>query len=548
MFGFKRLVYLVILFFIVLTLSIITLYSVSIYHYQRKILIEDHAEKASGIANAVSALFNSDKEYLESLKKYIVTLQPDEKYNEIQTRITRFKDSVKITYLYIVVVRDGHEIYIIDTICDNWDTYKIGEAEVMGPKNYELATQMFQKGTFIEGHQMTSERYGDLVTAYAPIRDEHGKLIALVGADYRMDDIFQKQNQFIMVTITHSSMLLTIFILIAFLLVNRRIVMPIEQLARTMKTYAEAQDKDDGKNHFVSIRTGDEIEQLANAYNLMVREINQYVEELRKSLALRERSRGELDAALAIQRGILPHEFPPLDDAPNVFVTAMLTPARGVGGDLYDVFVLQHRYLVLIIGDVSGKGVPAALFMAITETLQRTLAKSDTGPDVLANSLNQMLCRGNETAMFVTWWVGFLDMETGVLRYTSAGHNPPILKKADGTVIKVEEVHGPPLAIAPGHVYSESEIHLSEEDILILYTDGVTEAYNLNTSNEQLDYDRTFFGTDRLIECIRNTTEIQPGNGLETIRVAVKDFTGETEQSDDLTLLALRFKMMEYKN
>ncbi|MDO5553361.1 MAG: SpoIIE family protein phosphatase [Planctomycetia bacterium] len=276
----------------------------------------------------------------------------------------------------------------------------------------------------------------------------------------------------------------------------------------------------------------DEIGDLSLALALMQKELADHATKLSKSRGNNERLEGELNAARKIQQDILPHTLPPMDGFTNVAVVSSLNTARGVGGDLYDAFPSDSEHMGLVIGDVSGKGIPAALFMAVTQTLQRSLVRTEDLPDTLAEQMNRMLAIGNEANMFVTWWCGFLDIRNGDLVYTNAGHNPPLIRRQDGSLEILSDLHGPPLAALHGCQYSFSRTKLNEGDILILYTDGVTEAFNA---------DDEMFGENRLIETVKRINTDEPKLLLECISKSLSEFTNGVEQSDDITILVAKY-------
>lgn len=279
-------------------------------------------------------------------------------------------------------------------------------------------------------------------------------------------------------------------------------------------------------------RGDDEIGCLTVAFANMRHALQEYLAKLEESIVQRKRAEGELSAAKAIQQDILPHILPPLEHYPNVRAAADLLPARGVGGDLYDVFPVDGEHLAVIIGDVSGKGVPAALYMAVTQTLQRTIAAHSGSPGQLLTKLNEMLASGNSTKMFVTYWAGYLNTRTGVLTFSNGGHNPPLLCRADGTVERLKLRHGPPLGVVKGRQYKSDELRMNPGDLLVLYTDGVTEAKNASGG---------MFGDARLLESVTGVASGTPAEGVETLKKAVADFTAGAEQSDDITLLITKF-------
>lgn len=525
----KKLFHSAIIFFVVMVFCTIMLCGSSVYYQQRRLLVVEYGKTTNGVAKAVATFFEAPEDRVR-LKKYIRTLQKDEKYDEMSKRITDFKETLNVTYIYVFTVKNEKEVYIFDAYTRMDVTYELGDIEEL---RYKLPVQMIREGKFIDNFEVTnSEKFGSLVTSYAPIYDQDGSLLAFVGVDYRMSDIFAQLNHFILMTLIQSSVLLIVFTFIAFFYVNRRMVQPIEQLARAMSQYASISNKEIKEKYLVWIKTGNEIEQLADTYNLLITRIDEYIAKLRESVQLRERTKGELNAALQIQRGILPQNLPPTPDYPNVLVSGSLNPAREVGGDLYDVFPFDRDRLTLIIGDVSGKGVPAALFMTITQTLQRSIADGCDRVDELANELNSFLASRNTTKLFVTWWAGILNIRNGELCYLCAGHNPPVLKRSDGSAQLLDERHGPPLGIIPNISYKTSSIMLNDGDSIVLYTDGITEA----------SCQKEIFGTARLLECLEKMTAANPQEIVEKVKETLAEFTQGAEPSDDSTVLAFQYR------
>ena len=234
----------------------------------------------------------------------------------------------------------------------------------------------------------------------------------------------------------------------------------------------------------------------------------------------------ELNVAHSIQMSMLPKTFPAFPDRKDLDLYASLTPAKAVGGDLYDFFI-RNDSLYFCIGDVSGKGVPASLVMAVSRTLFRNIAAHTDKPSHIVETMNVNICDGNEQCMFVTLFVGVLDLQTGRLRYCNAGHDAPY----------VQAEHLPcdpnlPVGLNPDMKYSEQEAMIAPGKILFLYTDGLTEAENSS---------RNLFGMERVDEVIA-TFEGSPQELIETMTAAVHQFVGDTEQSDDITMLAFRIR------
>lgn len=244
---------------------------------------------------------------------------------------------------------------------------------------------------------------------------------------------------------------------------------------------------------------------------------------------LNQKMQGELEVARAIQSSVLPRRFPD-DDKEKVY--ALMRPAREVGGDFYDYFWTDDTHIVFVIADVSGKGVPAALFMMKTETLIKSLATSlRTDMASILERANNALCAGNDASMFVTCWLGMLDTVTGELHFANAGHNNPVIFK-DGKVQFLKGARGMVLGGLEGMKYQETTIKLSNGDKFILYTDGVTEAHNIKDE---------LYGDDRLIAFTKNNIESDAQNFIAKLREEIDSFSEGKEQFDDITMLMVEY-------
>ena len=275
-----------------------------------------------------------------------------------------------------------------------------------------------------------------------------------------------------------------------------------------------------------TFRHNDEVAQLRDSFGTMQQSLKKYVEELKVSTAAKAAMMSELNVAHTIQMSMIPKTFPAFPDREDLELYASLTPAKAVGGDLYDFFIRGEK-LFFCIGDVSGKGVPASLVMAVSRTLFRNISAHTDEPDHIVETMNENICEGNEQCMFVTLFVGVLDLQTGRLRYCNAGHDMPY----------VEATHLPcdsnlPVGLMPDMKYSVQEAMIAPGKILFLYTDGLTEAEN---GKQKL------FGMQRITDVI-TAFEGSPQELIETMTDAVHEFVGDTEQSDDLTMLAFRYK------
>ncbi|MBQ4495692.1 MAG: SpoIIE family protein phosphatase [Selenomonadaceae bacterium] len=310
---------------------------------------------------------------------------------------------------------------------------------------------------------------------------------------------------------------------------SRRFVKPINELSDGVREIASGNlDKK------LDIHTGDEIEHLSICFNAMTDELKEQMANLKKVTAEKERIATELDVATEIQSGMLPKDFPNREDFE---LLATMKPAKEVGGDFYDFYFLDETHLAITVADVSGKGIPAALFMVIAKTVLNNFATSfykQNGLAPVVAAANEQLCANNEAMMFVTAFVGVLDLKTGEFTYVNAGHNPPVVYHAatnncDFLDVKKNFVLGP----MDGIPFIEQKINLERGDLLFLYTDGVTEA--LNVDDEE-------YLPDRLI-AFMNSTDCTKGldSLLRNVRNDLAKHVGAAEQSDDITMFALRF-------
>ena len=273
------------------------------------------------------------------------------------------------------------------------------------------------------------------------------------------------------------------------------------------------------------IEENDEIGKLRDSFDHMQKSLNNYIENLKQTTAANERFESELNIANKIQMAMLSHKFP---DTEKFSLHAMVTPAREVGGDLYDFFVKDGHLLYFTVGDVSGKGIPASMFMAITKAAFRFVAGMGASPEDIVTKINNSVCDGNETGMFVTMFVGCIDLDNGDFKYCNAGHNPIII---NGEYLKCL----PNIAVGlfEGFPYKLQTATLPAGSTMLLYTDGVTEA-------ERADKEQ--FGEENLISVVKGVTGETPETICNTVYSSVKEFTAGNEQNDDITIMTIYLK------
>ena len=278
-----------------------------------------------------------------------------------------------------------------------------------------------------------------------------------------------------------------------------------------------------------TFRHNDEVAQLRDSFGTMQQSLKQYMEDLKASTTAKAALESELNIARDIQLSKVPTEFP---QRPDFDIYASMTPAKAVGGDLYDFFVRDNE-LLFCLGDVCGKGVPAALFMMETRSLFRAYAADEDRPDRIVLKMNKTLNEHNESLMFVTLFVGILDLTTGELRYCNAGHETPLVINKEFKQLPFEGVC--PVGVIADPPYVMKTVHIEPQTTILVYTDGLDEA--MTADREKIGNERIF----NEVSCAIQNGQTGPKELIERLKQAVHDFVGDAEQSDDLTLLAIRF-------
>ncbi len=311
---------------------------------------------------------------------------------------------------------------------------------------------------------------------------------------------------------------------------GRRIVKPLNTITARIAELSETNLEFKMEDAF---RTGDEVEELAQSFAAISHKTVGYLDTVRRVTAEKERIGAELSLATQIQAAMLPHIVPAFPDREDFDVIGSMDPAKEVGGDFYDYFLVDDDHLCVVIADVSGKGVPAALFMMASKIILQSVAMLGGSPGEILTKTNEAICSSNEAQMFVTVWVGILELSTGKLTCSNAGHEYPMFKKPGGKFEMYKDRHGFVIGGMDGMKYREYELTLEPGAKLFVYTDGVPEA----TDDRQ-----EMFGTDRMTEALNSDPEAAPMDVLKNVRRAVDAFVREAEQFDDLTMLCLEYK------
>ncbi|MCR5176394.1 MAG: SpoIIE family protein phosphatase [Anaerovibrio sp.] len=323
--------------------------------------------------------------------------------------------------------------------------------------------------------------------------------------------------------------------LVVIFLMRRKFIKPLETISQAVRDYMRTKESTKvATNLDAMIRAPKktEIELLAGDIYDMSLEIDRYTDEIRFNATEKEKTRAEMEMATSIQMGQLPSISDEIKGRKEFDLFASMLPAREVGGDFYDFFMLDNDHLVLVIADVSDKGVPAALFMMTSKTLIRSELKAGQSLADAISNVNKQLYDTNPTGMFVTVWVAVLELSTGILRSVNAGHEKPSIKRADWKWEQINTMHDLPLACMPQIDFKENEILLKPGDILFVYTDGVLDASNKNGNR---------FGIKRMTEALKQCWKEQPEALIGEMTDKIAEFVGEAEYFDDITMLCFKY-------
>ena len=513
---------------VVMAAVLVGILAPSVAQLYRTRMEERYSELAFGQASVAADLIDGDK-----VEQYYRTGEKDEYYDEIHSYLLDAKEKMGLKYFY-VVVPEAEVMYYI------WDAGVAGEDGVcdLGDTDayYGGGNELMHKAFAVNAEQnilvTKNEEYGYLASAYVAILNGAGTPVALASIDISMDMIDQQIRQFLVLTLCITFAVLLASVFAYYYYVRRILIRPLGTLHHAAMGLVES--KMEGLADFrVEVDTGDELEDLADSFQYMVAELNEYIRDLSRVTAEKERIGAELDVARHIQASMLPCIFPAFPERHEFDIFASMTPAKEVGGDFYDFFLVDDDHLAVVMADVSGKGVPAALFMMISKTLLKSAAQSGLSPKAVLEKVNDQLCENNDAEMFVTVWLGILEISTGKMKCANAGHEYPAVMRKGGDFELFKDKHGFVLAGMEGARYREYELELHAGDRLVVYTDGVPEA--TNGAN-------TLYGTDRMISALNGARDGSCRQMLEALHRDVDSFVDGADQFDDITMLCIEMK------
>ena len=511
--------------------------SISIIGYMRftESLTNEYNDSAFRTAETAAAFIDGDK-----IEEYLETGGKTEEYEYTWNMIDVLCQKQNVTLLYVLqpdVSDYGRFLSVINVVNHNsgFSPWEVGyQRDTTNEEYRQIYKDIYENGLERASVVRTTNLRGNEphITSLIPIKRSDGSVSGILCVQRPMSEL-QSGRMGYLKWVAVCSIILALFgAIVATTFLRRQFVAPVKKIINEAKRFAKENTKTKELD-WANISSIREIDELGDAVNKMESDTILYMENLTSITAEKERIGTELALATKIQANMLPNIFPAFPDKEEIDIFASMTPAKEVGGDFYDFFLIDDDHLGIVMADVSGKGVPAALFMMMSKNLVNNFAVMDASPARVLERVNRTICKNNENDMFVTVWLGILTISTGNIVAANAGHEYPFIKRADGRFEKFKDKHGFVIGGMDGVKYREYEFKLEKNDMLFLYTDGVPEATN---SEEEL------FGLERMEAALNTDLDANPEQVLENVKSAVDVFVGDAPQFDDLTMLAIRLR------
>ena len=476
----------------------------------------------AGALSAAQVIENID---FEKLKES----DTSEMYTKTREELRTICKSLDLEYLYIYEVnqRSEHAVRFVMTVASD-DAQDKNVASVRGlgvvvPRELTEQERMALLGEEHPVPYIEHNSFGDVYSWYYPLYNSKGTVAAIIGSDYSTSVLFEQAVKGTLLIILPMIAVLLLVFLIALVVMRRKIFVPVKLISNRMKGFVS----EGGANlEPLNIRSGDEMQEIADSFEKMSADINEYLSSIEKLTAERVQASVELEIASRIQCGIVPERTVLTNERYESCAAAR--PAKEVGGDFYDCFTRNDGSICVVIGDVSGKGVAAAMFMAMAKTMIKDCLNYGLSPAETLNSVNDALCNSNPEGMFATVFAAVLMPDSGTLQYANAGHTRPVIFGKDAEILEVDA--GIALGLFEDAGIIDCSTALENNSGILIYTDGITEA--VNPQNE-------FFGEEQLISAVRTVSGAQ--QCVEALSIAVRDFSDGAEQFDDFTVLALYY-------
>ncbi len=498
-------------------------------------LLDQYAEGAFLTAQTAAELVDADR-----LDEYAQSGGTTSEYMAVWDRMDHLCNTSGSTFIYVIEPDRsdyGHITFLFSTIDHDSSYTKYDFGFVRETTNDEYREKYRALYDLAADRELVIRDKGNIetdshITAMIGLKGSDGQVKGILCVQRQMDVLAAERNIFLNKVAIALVGLLLLVIAGQAVYLHRVLLRPLNLITEEAARFSRENRAAAHKLREV-IRNKDEIGQLADSVDRMEEQIETYITDITRITAERERISTELSLATRIQAAFIPHLFPPFPDRPEFSLYATMDPAKEVGGDFYDFFLIDEDHLGLVMADVSGKGVPAALFMMASKIILQSCAMLGHGPAAILTKTNEAICSNNQEQMFVTVWLGILEISTGKLTAANAGHEYPVVKRAEGGFELYKDRHGLVVGAMGGVRYREYELQMAPGDKIFVYTDGVPEANNAR--NE-------LFGMERMIAALNEDAAAGPEGILKNVRRAVDDFVEEAEQFDDLTMLCLEYK------
>ena len=498
-------------------------------------LLNQYSDNAFHTARIAAVVVDGDR-----IEEYWESGGETEEYKAVWDSLSRLCNSSNATFVYVIEpdrTDYAHIRFLFSTINKNssYSLYEFGYLRETTNDDYREKYRAICEGGSTQELVVRDKGYIETdshITAMIPLKNSAGEVVGILCVQQQLDILLQARNTYLRRVVITFALLVLFVIVVQSLYLNHALLRPLKQISEEATRFSEENVPPERKLQ-ETVHSRDEIGQLAASIDRMEEEIQLYVENITRITAEKERFGAELALATRIQSAMLPHVFPPFPERREFELFASMDPAKEIGGDFYDFFLIDEDHLCMVMADVSGKGIPAALFMMACKIILQSCAMLGNSAGEILTLTNEAICSNNPEEMFITVWLGILEISTGKLTAANAGHEYPALKRADGGFALFRDKHGFVAGSVPGVKYKEYELQLRPGDKIFVYTDGVVEAR---------DADRKQFGTARMLEALNESRDAAPEQILKSVRGAVDTFAKDAEQFDDLTMLCMEYK------
>ncbi len=494
----------------------------------------EYNDYAYRTALTAAAIIDADQ-----IDHYIETGGEDEGYKKTRDNLFILANKQGVSVIYLVKPDPDYKNFtsVFNAVSDDspYEPWEIGFRRKTTNEEYEEAFKnMYENGSEREVVIRTRDLDGanPHITSMIPVKDSQGNVTGILCVQRFINDLKKQRIGYMRWIGLTTFILIILTIITASLFLNIQVVRPIKKVTAEAKRFSKDNTINE-KPLGEGISKVTEISELADSIDKMEMDTVDNMFNLARVTKENERIGTELHLAALIQENSLPNIFPPFPDRTEFDVYATMDPAKEIGGDFYDFYLTNDHTLTLVMADVSGKGVPGALFMMVTKILIKEHAMLDKSPAEVLDTINDRICGNNNTNMFVTVWLAKMDLRTGNMIVANAGHDDPVIYKNNGEFELKKTKHGMPLGVRKNRQYEEYEIWMSPGDKIFLYTDGVHEATNENGE---------MYGMERMLASLNEYKEKSLNELLTYVKNDVELFVGEAVQFDDMTMMGMELK------